>query len=590
MKRKAFYTFLALVLAASLGFSMPFTAYSLTTSGVASLLMNSKAGGSADGESPAENINETPSEPQTEPTTPEQTQTPSASAEETGTGPQESTPAPSEEPSGPDESSSNAAEEPTQPTEPTKETPAESEAPAEEPDTTAADPTEDSGEDLTTAEMSTEESGTDPTKSSESRESQPESSKVESTAESIPESSQVESSPVETTPESTEESSTAESSSMETSSMAFLGPIIPADIVIPEFKEDFRFTTVDKRPALLGDQKSVFTEKSNTSPVVGTANGDALVYILETGEEWNFVESGYIRGFVNKADLRTGEEAELEMKKQEKWNSLHLGSGTNPYGYIKPQLGHMSNPAFAYTRTTTMDTLVNKIYALAEKDLQIYDSRVAALDDTIEGNNGKVVGTLEKGGLMYIIVHHGKTVYVESDDVRGFVNTENIRTGRIVSEEVEARGDSKYPLAAEQLPWQENKAVYYTIESVKAPRDPERQAVIQFALQFVGYPYKWGGTNLTGGIDCSGFVQAVYKQFGYSLPRTSGLQRNYGINIESLADALPGDIICYEGHVALYLGNGQIVHASNSKPYPRGGIKVSKVGIRPILAIRRIIK
>ena len=114
-------------------------------------------------------------------------------------------------------------------------------------------------------------------------------------------------------------------------------------------------------------------------------------------------------------------------------------------------------------------------------------------------------------------------------------------------------------------------------------RVANRQAVADFAVQFVGNPYVWGGTSLTGGADCSGFTQSVYAQFGYSLPRTSYEQQNAGTEV-SYADAQPGDLICYGGHVAIYMGNGQIVHASNS----RDGIKISNnAAYRTILSVRR---
>ena len=108
-------------------------------------------------------------------------------------------------------------------------------------------------------------------------------------------------------------------------------------------------------------------------------------------------------------------------------------------------------------------------------------------------------------------------------------------------------------------------------------------SIVDYATQFVGNPYVWGGTSLTGGADCSGFTQSVYAQFGYSLPRTSYEQQNWGTEV-SYADAQPGDLICYGGHVAIYMGNGQIVHASNS----RDGIKISNnAAYRTILSVRR---
>lgn len=114
-------------------------------------------------------------------------------------------------------------------------------------------------------------------------------------------------------------------------------------------------------------------------------------------------------------------------------------------------------------------------------------------------------------------------------------------------------------------------------------------SVASYATQFVGNPYVYGGTSLTNGADCSGFVQSVYAQFGVSLPRTSYDQMTAGTEV-SYSEAQPGDLICYGGHVAIYLGNGQIVHASNSAPYPAGGIKISdNAAYRTILSVRRVI-
>lgn len=110
-------------------------------------------------------------------------------------------------------------------------------------------------------------------------------------------------------------------------------------------------------------------------------------------------------------------------------------------------------------------------------------------------------------------------------------------------------------------------------------------SVVDFATQFVGNPYVWGGTSLTNGADCSGFVQSVYANFGVSLPRTSYEQQNAGTEV-SYADAQPGDLICYGGHVAIYMGDGKIVHASNS----RDGIKISNdATYRTILSVRRLV-
>lgn len=110
-------------------------------------------------------------------------------------------------------------------------------------------------------------------------------------------------------------------------------------------------------------------------------------------------------------------------------------------------------------------------------------------------------------------------------------------------------------------------------------------SVVDYATQFVGNPYVWGGTSLTNGADCSGFVQSVYANFGISLPRTSYEQQYAGTEV-SYTDAQPGDLICYGGHVAIYMGNGRIVHASNSVD----GIKISdNAAYRTIVSVRRLV-
>lgn len=110
------------------------------------------------------------------------------------------------------------------------------------------------------------------------------------------------------------------------------------------------------------------------------------------------------------------------------------------------------------------------------------------------------------------------------------------------------------------------------------------QAVADYAVQFKGNPYVYGGTSLTNGADCSGFVMSVYANFGVSLPHSSSADRSQGYAVDGLANAQPGDLVCYSGHVALYIGNNQIVHASTEKT----GIIISNADYKTVLAVRRI--
>ena len=125
----------------------------------------------------------------------------------------------------------------------------------------------------------------------------------------------------------------------------------------------------------------------------------------------------------------------------------------------------------------------------------------------------------------------------------------------------------------------------YTDIVDKASGSSVGKQIAKYGLQFVGNPYVYGGTSLTNGADCSGFTYRIYKDFGYNISRTSFQQRSDGVGVK-YEDAQPGDLICYDGHVGLYIGGGYIVHASSAKT----GIKVSKATYRSILAVRRILK
>ena len=130
---------------------------------------------------------------------------------------------------------------------------------------------------------------------------------------------------------------------------------------------------------------------------------------------------------------------------------------------------------------------------------------------------------------------------------------------------------------------QENVQQTETTE-VSAQPASNGQVIVDYACQFIGNPYVWGGTSLTDGADCSGFVQSVFAHFGISLPRTTYDQINAGVEV-SYDQAMPGDLICYDGHIGIYIGNGQIVNAQN----PEQGIGISPATYTTILSVRRIV-
>ena len=195
----------------------------------------------------------------------------------------------------------------------------------------------------------------------------------------------------------------------------------------------------------------------------------------------------------------------------------------------------------------------------------------------------------------------GEWTAVESGDVTGYVKTEYILTGaeaQMYAENLvtEAQQEGKeeaeafnYAVSRESEEAQMTQEVQENVQQtetteVSAQPASNGQAIVDYACQFIGNPYVWGGTSLTDGADCSGFVQSVFAHFGISLPRTTYDQINAGVEV-SYDQAMPGDLICYDGHIGIYIGNGQIVNAQN----PEQGIGISPATYTTILSVRRIV-
>ncbi len=204
-----------------------------------------------------------------------------------------------------------------------------------------------------------------------------------------------------------------------------------------------------------------------------------------------------------------------------------------------------------------------------------------------------VLGMVPEAEELLVLEETDGWVKVDVEEGTGWVSTDYVKLHsefvQAESKEEEAARLAKE--AEERRKAREAAAAKASKTTTQAPADYSvgegsemGVAVAEYALQFVGNPYVYGGTSLTNGADCSGFVMSVYANFGVSLPHSSAADRSQGYAVDSLDNAQPGDLICYSGHVALYIGNGQIVHASNKKT----GIIVSNASYRKILAIRRI--
>lgn len=346
-------------------------------------------------------------------------------------------------------------------------------------------------------------------------------------------------------------------------------------VVPPEIELEFRFTQVDKAYAVVSRREgtAVYEEKSENAREVGVLEYYGSCYILENRNDgWYYVESGNVRGFVKADVVVTGEVAERIVKVK----------GLEELPEARLLVARTENEAFDYIHTTVHEVMAEKVYAIADGQVTIYEQR----KDSARGT-----GTLSDGALCYILADEDADwMFVESGNARGFVEKRDLITGSEAKQIVAERGEKNMAKAEVLVEPEDNKSCYYTLTSVQAASQSAktREAMVNFALQFVGNPYVWGGTSLTNGADCSGFVQSIYSYFGYSIPRVAEDQSRYGMQIP-ISSAQPGDLIFYARngyvyHVSMYIGDGRVVQAANR----RAGIITSGIGEAAVWATRII--
>lgn len=368
---------------------------------------------------------------------------------------------------------------------------------------------------------------------------------TEESGEESSEESQTETVEEETTEAATEEETTEEATEEETTEVA------------TEEEQDFRGLVI----AQVNNYVNVRSIPSEDGEIVGKLYDKSVGEFEEEVNGWYKITSGNCTGYVKAEYCVTGDEAQALAK----------------------QVG----TTYAVVNTTTLKvrqeaSTESAVLGLVpiEEELVVVEELDGWVKVAIEEGDGYV--SREYVNLRTDFVHAESKAEEEARLAEEAKEREEARAAAAATEATRAAQ------AAEQTV-QKQAQTEAVIEAAQATAASSAgsemgKSVIDYATQFVGNPYVYGGTSLTNGTDCSGFVMSVYANFGVSLPHSSSALRSRGYDVGGLANAQPGDIVCYSGHVALYIGNGQIVHASTSKT----GIIISNANYRSILAVRRI--
>ena len=292
---------------------------------------------------------------------------------------------------------------------------------------------------------------------------------------------------------------------------------------------------------------NIRAEANENAEVLGKLWNNGAATVIETLDGWYKVVSGDVIGYVAAEYVVVGDKATCRAA------SVQLGTINVDNLELKK-------------------TIMEKSEVLA---LLPAGSKVTVVDDPMGG-------WLKIQYNTYVGYVEAKNVSTET--VYEYAESREEEEARLAAEE-EARRREEARIAEEKRRQEEEKRKQEAAnKKYEAPAGVSGQSVVDYAVQFVGNPYVWGGESLTNGADCSGFVMKIYEAFGVELPHSSYYLRTVGYAV-SASEVQPGDIICYSGHVAIYMGNGKIVHASNRKD----GIKISNNWqYQQVLAIRRI--
>jgi peptidoglycan DL-endopeptidase CwlO len=322
------------------------------------------------------------------------------------------------------------------------------------------------------------------------------------------------------------------------------------------------------------------------SEIVGKLYPGCAADILETEGEWVKIHSGKVDGYVKSEYLAIGKEAEKLIDKV-----------ANKYVIVNTQTLRVREGQGTDTDIVALIPEGEKYYIV--KEYKDWIEILIDLDDNEDGTQRQITGFVSRDlvttgvEFKYAISIEEEKAKLEAEEKAKKAEAERLE--KLAQEQEEKRKKEEASKAAAQSAAQkaensrnENSSSSYGDSSSGSATGSE---IANYALNFVGNPYVYGGTSLTNGTDCSGFVKSIYAHFGYSLPRTSSGQSQSAGREVSLSSLQPGDLIFYRNssgnvsHVALYIGGGRVVHASNE----RDGIKVSNINYRTPYKARRIV-
>lgn len=312
--------------------------------------------------------------------------------------------------------------------------------------------------------------------------------------------------------------------------------------------------------AQVNDYINVRADADEESDIVGKLyNGSVAKVLGRTGNGWARVRSGDVTGYIREEYVATGDTAQ-----------------------------QLADSVTTKKAVVTTETLRVRAAAQADSDVITLIGQGQTLDILEETDGWYKVNTEDGEGYISADFADVEDVYPEAVSRAQEEAEEAAAEASRKAEEEAAKAASNAAAGTAGTSGSKKKSggsgALNTYTGGSGSGSASGQAVANYALQFVGNPYVWGGSSLTNGTDCSGFTMAVYANFGVSLQHYTGSQEHSGTAVNSLAEAQPGDLILYSGHVAIYLGNNQIVHASN----PRYGITTGTATYRNIVAIRRI--